>query len=281
MLQAGEAQFVAPLPAEMVAVVEKNPKLEVMKQPSIVTWYASMNMLKKPFDNPKVRQALNYAVDKTAYCKVVEVGYCQPLDSPLAPLVPFYVKQGAWPYDPAKAKALLAEAGYPNGFDSEIFAPNNVTNIRAMQFLQQQFALVGVKLTVTPLEAGVANSRIWSVDKPEDATVQLMFGGWSTSTGDADWALRPLFYGKGWPPKLFNVAYYRNPEVDAALEGAIATADPAKRGQLYGKAQQLIWQDAPWVFLGVSQLLSAKDKTLNGVYVLPDRGFVLEEASFQ
>ncbi len=281
MLQAGEAQYVTSFPPELVPVAEKLPALEVVRRPSIVGWYVAMNTMKKPFSDPRVRQALNYAVDKAAYCKVVENGFCTPLLSPMPELLGFFEPQKPYAFDVAKAKALLAEAGYPNGFETEIFSRNNTTFIRAMQFLQQQLAQVGVKVTVTPLEAGVEAQRIWSVQKPEDATVQMQYTGWSSSTGDADWALRPLLWGKGFPPTLFNVAYYKNDKVDADFEGALETADPAKRGAFYADAQKRIWDDAPWIFLGASQLITAQSKTLSGVYMLPDRGFVVETAEFK
>jgi glutathione transport system substrate-binding protein len=174
----------------------------------------------------------------------------------------------------------LAEAGYPNGFDSEIVARNNSTFIRGMQFLQQQLAQVGVRLTVTPLEAGVEASRIWGVEKPEDSTVLMNFNGWSSSTGDADWALRPLFSSRSFPPKLFNAAFYRNPEVDAAIDAGNATADDSRRAEAYKTAQALIWKDAPWIFLGVDQILSAHAKDLSGAFVMPDRGLNFEQAGF-
>jgi len=281
MLQAGEIQYAPNFPTELVVPAEKNPTLVVTKEPSIVGWYVAMNNMKKPYDDVRVRLALNYAVDKRAFCKIVYSGYCTPLDSPAPKLLGFHVAQGDYPLDVAKAKALLAEAGYANGFEAEMFSNNNSTSIRALQFLQQQLAQVGVKVTVQPLEAGVAAQKIWSVQKPEDATVQMQYGGWSSSTGDADWGLRPLLWSKGFPPALFNVAYYKSDVVDAALEGAIATADPDKRAGLYATAQKQIWSDAPWIFLGEIQNISAQAKTLSGVYMLPDRGYVLEDAEFK
>ena len=76
--------------------------------------------MRKPFDDPRVRLALNYAVDKQAFIKVVYSGHADPMDLPMPPLLGFYQKQGSYPYDPAKAKALLAEAGYPNGFETTL-----------------------------------------------------------------------------------------------------------------------------------------------------------------
>ncbi len=280
MLQTGEAQFIYPLPPEMAQVVQRNANLAVINAPSIIARYATMNVMRKPFDDVRVRQALNYAVDKTAFAKVVYNGFATPLDAPIPPRLGFYSKQEPYPYDPAKARQLLAEAGLPGGFETEMWGSNNTLVQRALQFLQQQLAAVGVKVAVQPLETGVLTDRIWSVQKPADAQIRMYYGGWSSSTGDADWGLRPLLWSKGFPPTLYNTAYYSNPEVDRAIEGAIATADPARRGQLYAEAQAIIWKDAPWIFLGVENILAAHAKRLTGLHRIPDGGLLVEEAAF-
>jgi len=282
MLQANEAQFIYPMPPEMIKVVEKNPAIDVINGPSIIARYVALNTMKKPFDDVRVRQALNYAVDKNAYVKIVYSGFAQPMDAPLPANLSFYAKQShGYDYNPAKAKQLLAEAGYPNGFETEMFSRNSTLMIRGMQFLQQQLAAVGVKVNVTPLEAGIEAAKVWGVEKPEDTTVRMQYGGWSASTGDADWGLRPLLWGKGFPPKFFNVAYYKNETVDNAIEAAIATADTAKRADAYRVAQEQIWKDAPWIFLGVENLLAGKSKKLSGFYQLPDGALIMEDAEIQ
>ncbi|HEY0418999.1 MAG TPA: glutathione ABC transporter substrate-binding protein, partial [Acetobacteraceae bacterium] len=279
MLQTGEAQFVMPLPAELVRAAQGNPNITVINAPSIVARYVALNNMKKPFSDLRVRQALNYAIDKNAFIRVVFSGYADPLDAPIPPDLAFYSKQGAWPYDPAKAKALLAEAGYPNGFETELWGASSTTAKRAMEFIQQQLAAVGVKATVAPLEAGLATAKLWGVQSPADATMQMDYSGWSSSTGDADWGLRPLLYSKSFPPNLFNIAYYSSPETDKAIEAALATADAPKRAEAYKQAQAQIWKDAPWIFLSVDKLLAGESKKLSGVYYLPDGGLLTEEAA--
>ncbi len=281
MLRTGEAQLVTDLPTELVKQVEGDSNLVVINQPSIVELYVSLNTMKKPFDNLKVRQALNHAVNKEAYCKVVYSGYCAPADSPLPPLMPYYVKQGTYAYDVKKAKELMAEAGYASGFETEVIGYNNTRSSRAAQFLQQQLSQIGVKLNIRMLESGVLASTVFSVQKPEDATVQMQYGGWSASTGDTDWALRPLLWGKGLPPQLFNTAYYKNAKVDAALEAALATADNAKRAEAYAIVQQEVFKDAPWIFLGNDRIVAGKVKNLEGFYMMPDRGFQLEASELK
>nr|WP_283949512.1 glutathione ABC transporter substrate-binding protein [Limobrevibacterium gyesilva] len=279
MLQTGEAQFIYPLPAELVKAAQANPNLAVINAPSIVARYVAMNNMKKPFDDIRVRQALNYAIDKNAYGRIVFSGYSTPMDAPIPSDLGFYSKQGVWPYDPAKAKALLAEAGYPNGFETELWGGTSTAVKRGMEFIQQQLAAVGVKVTVAPLEAGVATAKLWNVQSPADATMQMNYGGWSSSTGDADWGLRPLLYSKSFPPNLFNIAYYSSPVTDRAIEAGLATADPAKRAVAYKEAQAQVWKDAPWIFLGVDRLLAGQSKKLSGVYYLPDGGVLTEDAA--
>ena len=280
MLQAGEVQFVPDFPPELFAVAQKMPTLDVIKQPSISEYYVAINNMRKPFDDVRVRQALNYAVDKQAFCKVVMNGFCEPSTSPIPPLLKFYTNVGKYDYNPEKAKKLLAEAGYPNGFETEMFGKNSTMVVRALQFLQQQLAAVNVKVSVTPLETGVEADRVWGARTPEESTVKMQFGGWSASTGDADYGLRPLLASESFPPNLFNVAYYKNDAVDKDLADAIKTADDTKRAELYAKAQKTIFEDAPWIFLGEKDNLSAKSKKLSGVYMLPDGGFILEDAKF-
>lgn len=280
MLQANEIQYVPDFPSELVAIAQKMPTLDVVTEPSIIEYYIAMNNMKKPFDDVRVRQALNYAVNKEAFCKVVLNGFCQPATSAIPPLLKFYTNVGQYEYNPEKAKQLLKEAGYPNGFETEMFGKNSTMVIRGLQFMQQELAKVNVKVSVTPLEAGVEADRVWGAKTPADSTVQMQFGGWSASTGDGDYGLRPLLASSSFPPNMFNVAYYKNDEVDQALSDGLKTADDAKRGALYAKVQKIVFEQAPWIFLGQKDNLSAKRKTLSGVYMLPDGGFVLEDAKF-
>ncbi len=275
MLQTGEAQFIYPVPPEMIKSLEHSPTITVFNEPSIFTRYVALNNLRKPFNDPRVREALNYAVDKQAFAKVVFSGYSDPMDSPMPPLLGFYQKQGSYPYDPAKAKALLAEAGYPNGFEATLTGGNNTLVQRGMQFVQQQLAAVGVTLKVEPLEAGVLTAKMFNVQKPEDASIVMLYAGWSSSTGDADWGMRPMLYTKAFPPVLANLAWYSNPVTDAAIEEGLSTTDPSKRAGAYAKAQAQVWKDAPWIFLGVDHNLAAYSKKLHGAFIRPDQQFHL------
>ena len=116
---------------------------------------------------------------------------------------------------------------------------------------------------------------------PATAPVRLYYVGWSSSTGEADWAMRPLLFSGSWPPTLFNTAYYKNEKVDADIKGALATSDGAQKAKFYKDAQEQIWQDAPWAPLVTERLLSAHNKKLSGVYVMPDASFEFEQVDLQ
>ena len=277
MLQAGEAQFIYPVPPEMIKLLDNSPTVAVFNEPSILVRYVALNNMRKPFSDPRVRLALNYAIDKQAFAKVVFSGFSDPMDSPMPQGLGFYQKQGSYPYDPPKAKALLAEAGYPNGFESTITGAVSTLAQRGMQFVQQQLAAVGVTLKIEPLEAGVLTAKQFNVKGPEDATIVMNYGGWSSSTGDADWGMRPMLYTRSFPPVLANLAWYSSPATDAAIEEGLATVDPAKRGAAYAKAQAQVWKDAPWIYLGVDHNLAAYSKKLHGAFMRPDQQFHLTE----
>jgi glutathione transport system substrate-binding protein len=274
LMQTGEAHFTFPVPYELAEVLKAKPDLDVVAAPSIVLRYLSMNTQQKPFDNVKVRQAIAYAINKEALAKVAFNGYATPAMGVAPQGVEYAVKIGEWPYDLAKAKALMKEAGYADGFETELWsAYNHSTAQKVTQFLQQQLQQIGIRTKITLLEAGQRVEKVESWPDPKTAPVRLYYVGWSTSTGEADWALRPLLDGESWPPKLFNTAYYRSDRVDNDIKKAQLTTESAEKAKLYKDAQEAIWSDAPWAPLVVEKLLSAHSKKLSGVYVIPDASF--------
>ncbi|WP_295543230.1 glutathione ABC transporter substrate-binding protein GsiB [uncultured Pseudacidovorax sp.] len=282
MMQTNEAHFAFPMPPEAVAALQAKPSLEVTIAPSIIQRYISMNTTQKPFDNPKVREAINYAINKEALAKVAFSGYAIPAEGVLPKGVQYNAKLGPWPYDPKKARELLKEAGYPNGFESTLWSAYNYSTAqKVIQFVQQQLAQVGIKVQVQALEAGQRVERVESAQDPATAPVRMYYVGWSSSTGEADWALRPLLASESFPPKLFNTAYYKNEQVDGDIQKALVTTDSAEKTKLYADAQQRIWKDAPWAFLVTEQLVSVRARNLAGFYMIPDGSFNFDEVELK
>jgi glutathione transport system substrate-binding protein len=133
MLRAGQAHYIYPMPAEMLKVVQADPKIELIERPSIVERYLVLNTRYAPLADQRVRQAINYALDKQAIIRIAWGGAASEADSIIPPNLQFYKKQSTWPYDLAKAKALMKEAGYENGFKVVFLTPNPSNRLRATE----------------------------------------------------------------------------------------------------------------------------------------------------
>ncbi|MFU9137781.1 glutathione ABC transporter substrate-binding protein GsiB [Erwinia tasmaniensis] len=281
MLQTGEANFAFPIPYEQAKLLEKNPKLDLVTSPSIMQRYISFNVTQKPFDNPKVREAINYAINRQALVKVAFSGYATPANGIVPPAIQYSQAYPAPEYNPAKARELLKEAGFPNGFTTTLWSSHNhSTAQKVLQFTQQQLAQVGIKVNVVAMDAGQRAAEVEDKGQKESG-VRMFYTGWSASTGEANWALTPLFATQSWPPTIFNTAFYSNPQVDKDLTEALNTTDGDKKASLYKDAQDRIWKDQPWAPLVVEKLVSANTKNLTGFYVMPDTSFSFDDASLK
>ncbi|MBI9091672.1 MAG: glutathione ABC transporter substrate-binding protein [Desulfobacterium sp.] len=279
MLRAGQAQYIYPMPAELLKIAERDKKIDILKQPSIIARYLVLNTQFKPLANVKVRQAINYALDKQAIMKIAWGGAATQLDSILPPNLQFYKKQSAWPYDLAKAKALMKEAGYENGFEVVFITPNASNRLRATEMTQQQLKKIGITGKIQSMDIASFYNKLEG-HKVDDTTPLpfIAFGGWSASTGDADWGTRPLLSTDAFPPSMSNFGFFSDEKVDGFIKAGLASADPKVREKAYADLQDYIWDQAPWGYLMVDSLVAAKSKKLTGIYPLPDGAFSVEAA---
>lgn len=278
VMQTGEAQFAYTIPYEQAKLLENDKNLTLVSGPSIIQRYISFNTQQKPFDDVRVRQAINYAINKDALIKVAFSGYAVPAEGVLPKGIEFSQSYGQWPYDPAKAKELLKEAGYPDGFETTLWSAfNHITAQKVIQSVQQQLGQVGIKVNVRALEAGQRVALVESVPDAKKAEVRMYYVGWSASTMEPDFALTPLVSTQAWPPKQFNTAYYSNPLVDEDLKKALQTTDREAKAKIYKAVQDQVWADAPWAFLVTEKVLYVHNNNLSGVKVMPDGSFNFEE----
>lgn len=271
MLQSGEADFIWPVPTESMETLAADENVYVGADEGIVVRYMFMNTQKAPFNDVRVRQAMNYAIDKDAYIAVVKNGLSSAASSIIGPATQHYKGNDPYPYDPEKAKELLAEAGYPDGFECTLICASTTGNLKQGEFLQQQLAQVGITMNINALESAVVNDKVENVDKPgAEAEVEMYVIGWSSSTGDADWGIRPLVAVESEPPMSYNICYYENEEVDKLLYDALSTADETKRAEFYAQAQDILWEDCPMVCLVNDYNTWATTNKIANVKVYPD-----------
>ncbi|WP_201318129.1 glutathione ABC transporter substrate-binding protein [Paenibacillus sp. EPM92] len=279
MLKTGEVQFVYPLSADQVDSVKNDNNIVVNKAPSILEFYVVFNMTKKPFDNKKVRQALNYAIDKNTLIKVVYKGFGTPAESIIAPNVWGFQKQQMYDYNREKAKSLLSEAGFPNGFETTLWVVNASETVKAAEFIQQQWKEVGVKVNIQQMEKGTLLNQLYV--KPEESKMQTYMGSWSPSTGEADWGIRPLLTKAQFPPAGYNTGFYVNEEAEKLIEDGLRLTTDKERLEAYANVQKLVVEEAPWGFLYVTDIISGKRSNLNNAFVLPDGSLDLKRVEFK
>jgi glutathione transport system substrate-binding protein len=279
MLKTGEVQFIYPLPSEQIDDLKNDSNVIVDKSPSIIERYVVFNMNIKPFNDKRVRQALNYALDKDALNKVVYKGFASAPESAIAPNVWGFQKQQMYAYDIEKAKKLLAEAGFPDGFETTLWTPNDTERAKIAEFIQQQWQAIGVKVKIQQMEFVTLTNQLSM--KPEESKLQASISGWSPSTGEADWGIRPLLTKNMFPTAGFNSGFYVNEQVEKNILTGLESSDEQERLTAYGEAQKVIVEDAPWAFLIVPDNVAGKRKNLSGVYVLPDATLSVKGAVFQ
>jgi glutathione transport system substrate-binding protein len=265
-VQSGGAQFAGPLNAPQATQLQSATGVKVLENDSISVFWVTMNAQKKPFDNKLVRQALNYAVNKDAVLKVAELGKGKIVDSPIASGVWGYHSVKSYPYDTQKAKELLAQAGYPDGFKAtlRVTAPSKDRAVAVQSQLQQ----IGVQVEVVQMENA---AYVAEESKPVDqSTTELLISNWSPSTGDADWALRSIYSKTQWPPAGANYGYYFNQQVEDLIMQGLQFTNETQRKDAYAKAQEMIMDDAANVFLYAPTYFAAVRENVAGVSIQAD-----------
>lgn len=264
LLEAGQVDVALRLPVTDLNRLRQNKDLTVIETPTVMTMYIALNNTRGPLADPRVRQAMNHAVDKNIIVRDIMEGMAIVADAPISPATWGYASIGAYSPDLAKARQLLAVAGYPNGFEVELWTPvgRYLMDRQIAENLQAQLAQVGINMKIQQWEFQALMSEV------QKGQFDMVLLGWSPSTGDADQGLYPVFHSTQWPPRS-NRAHYSNPEVDSLLERAREAVDPVLRLSLYQQAQQLIVNEAAWIFLHYPKQAVVTRSAVRGLEVLP------------
>jgi len=266
MLQSGEADIVYPMPHELLTQIEGDDNFYVEVRPSTVMRFVMMNQDVEPLDNLDVRRAMNYAIDVEAYAQVVRGGFSSPASSPISELLPFHYASDMYDHNVDTANDLLDEAGFPRGdddvrFSLTLWASTDTTEIRAMEFLAQQWELVGIDVTVEPMEEGTLSDSIWGQTR-ETTEMNMWYVSWSAF--DPDNALRSPFMSTMHTPAGANANFYTNYDVDEAIMAGNAAPTFEERYEYYAFAQRQIVEDAVWIFLGADDRIVARNARITG-----------------
>ena len=212
------------------------------------TDYVTMNVKVKPFDNLKVRQAVNMAINKDRIVQIIN-GRAKVANQVLPPSLPGYdtAHQG-YPYDPAKAKAMLAEAGYPDGFSTTLYATDIDPQPRIAQAIQQDLAGIGIKADIKSL----AGAAVIEAGGTEGAAPMIWSGGmaWIADFPDPSDFYTVILGCAGAVKGGWNWPWYCNPDLDKAADKAdsmVAANQMAARADAWKEIFNDVMKDAPWV----------------------------------
>jgi len=248
-------------------------KARVVEGGQLHTGYVTMNVNIPPFDNVKVRQAVNMAINKDRIVQLIN-NRAVPANQPLPPSMPGYAKDyKGYAYDAAKAKELLAEAGHADGFETDLYVMNTDPNPRIAQGIQQDLAAIGIKANIQAL----AQANVIAAGGEKEGAPMIWSGGmaWIADFPDPSNFYGPILGCGGAVPGGWNWSWYCNEDLDKKAAEADSIVDPAKADERYKMWSDIyvkIMEDAPWAPVFNEQRFTMKSPRMGGadnLYVDP------------
>ena len=268
-LQKGECHVMPyPNPADLPAI-RKDPNVVVMEQPGLNVGYLAYNTTKKPFDDVRVRKAVNMAINKQAIVDAVYLGTGVPAINPIPPTQWSYnksIKDDA--FNPEEAKKLLAAAGLKDGFTTDLWAmpvqrPYNPNAKRIAELMQADLAKVGIKAEIKSFEWGEYRKRMQAGEH------QMGMLGWTGDNGDPDNFLNTLLGCSSAKQNGSNVAKFCYQPFEDLILKAKVFSNPAERTKLYEQAQVIFKQQAPWFTIAHAVQIKPVRKEVIGFKLSP------------
>jgi ABC-type transport system substrate-binding protein len=274
MIRAGQIDICyKPSPAN-VAALKSDSNITVEMPLDSRTIFMGLNCQKGVTTNKLVRQAFNYAVDKNAIVKKVLFDTAVKMEGPCSPILFGYHKmEKQWEYNPEKAKQLLKEANFDFNQIVHMRTPQGryLFDTQVSEAVQAYLQAIGVK---TELRTYDWPTYVAGLLKPIDQSeLEVFLLGWGPMIMDADAALYGQFHTSVNPPKGLGAAFYSSAEFDKAVEATRSEQDPKKRLELFKKAEEIVWDDCPWIWLHVEKFLIAYRSNLQGLVVTSTEEF--------
>jgi peptide/nickel transport system substrate-binding protein len=238
-LEGGQVDFISTIPPHEVERLKSNPRLRLQQVEGLRPIFLVLCPAYKPLDNPTVRRAITHAINREQLIKHILEGNAYPLQGLVGPNAFGYdTGAKAYPYDPEKAKQLLAEAGFPNGFKIDYYSPRGryPKDVEVAQVIVEHLSRVGIKADLRTPEWSIFNTEY------KDGKYPIYLTGRGSLT-DAH-TLFHQYFRTGITKRVLG---YSNPKLDKLLDVAQQTFDVKKRKNLLGEAHRMILTDAPAV----------------------------------
>jgi len=278
-IKTGEIDLTMDVPPDSLAELRKDPDVVVAETNSSAVWYIALNTRHPILKDRRVRQALNYAVNKDAIIRDILKGTAIVARGPMSPVYGPYYEENLqkYPHDPEKARALLKEAGHAGGFEITFMVPESGSGMQSpvemATVIQANLAQVGVRAKIQTMEWGAYLKKY--LEAPDMAEMS-----WNPSIGDPDHMMYMLLSSDRFPP-AFNAGFYHNEKVDDLLRKGRTTIDDKARVPLYKEAQRLVVEDAPWIFVDHGKQVIIHRKRVQGFKLHPNFDLVLTQVWLQ
>ena len=274
-LETGGVDIIQRIQPSDISRVENHPHMTLHREMNLAVNFIGMNLSRPPFNDLRVRQAIAHAIDLDAMVRAVYMGTGSVATGPINPRVWASIADELprIPFNPARSRQLLAEAGFPNGFHTTFITNENAVRIDTGEILQNMLAQVGITMDVRILEWGAI------LDTTARGDHEMFMLGWVTLTGDPDYGLYSTFHSRnhGEPG---NRAFYTNHEVDRLLDAGRRETDPARRRELYAQAQRIIHSEIPWIWQQFGEELFASRHDVRGFRINPTMFHRLQDVYF-
>lgn len=265
-LKGGDLDLIDNFGPQNVPTIRDDKNIKLLSQPGMNVAYLAMNQLHKPFDNKKVRQAINWAIDKKAIIEGIYNNLAAPAKNPMPPTLWGYNNWVTdYGYDLKKAKELLKEAGYDDGFEIDLWYPNNPRPYmpdgkRVAQAMQSNLKDIGIEVELVTYD--------WAsyLDKTENGEHDMCLLGWIGDNGDPDNFIYVLLdQDNATLGSAGNVAFYNSYLLhNILIQAQETTAGKQQRAGMYKAAQHVIQDDAPWVPIAhMKKFMGAQNKVMN------------------
>ncbi|MDQ0158091.1 glutathione ABC transporter substrate-binding protein [Alkalibacillus salilacus] len=261
-LETGDSH-VADITPTQKSSVEEAEGIRVEQEPSVSLSYIGFNMQKEPFDNKKVRQAINLAINQEEIIDGIYQGNGTVATGPIAPGVFGYDDSvEGLGHEPDRAQELLNEAGYEDGFETTLWTNDNESRVETAVYVQDKLSEYNIDVEVEELEWGTY------LERTANGEHDMFVLGWSTVTGDPDYGLYALFHSSA-QGSTGNRSFVENEELDQLLDEGRRETDEEARKEIYSEAQELLADIAPMVYIHHQDHLKGASENLENYSVDP------------
>ncbi len=228
---------------------------------------------------PEMEEHLRELISQKNYFGVEELVKNKNMDKSLARVLSQLPQMFGSTEVLEKAKSLMAEAGYEDGFPVDIWVDNTTIEMQGAEFFKQQMAQINIDVNVVPMESTTI-ADMTSLPEEENE-VQIWYVNWSSGSYEADGSMRNILHGEKFPPSGYNTAFWNNAEFNKLLDDALLSADTEEIADLYAQAQAIAWEECPWVFLGNDNSIMAQRSYVKGITYKPGGDVVLTTAELE